>query len=183
MVGAEGILPCPMHALPTAACLALLFLTACGGGGGGAPPAANELRLRLDGATIGSGQSDGTVTLRLDPLPAGVRPTLLQADVVFDPARLRPSTARAPLQALQGAPTLDGRQMQSDSYRVVCGDAQHAAGVLLAAGPMFSLALEPVPPRAPGDVTVELRNVVVAGEDGSPLTAAGGPIVAHVTVQ
>jgi hypothetical protein len=164
-------------------CLLLTLLCACGGGGGGAPLAAPELRLRLDGATIGSGQSDGAVTLRLDPLPAGVRPTLLQADVVFDPARLRPSTARAPLLALQGAPTLDGRQIQSDSYRVVCGDGQHAAGVLLAAGPMFSLALEPVPPRAPGDVTVELHNVHIAGEDGTPLTAAGGPVIARVTIQ
>jgi hypothetical protein len=173
-----------MRPLPTAACLAPLFLTACGGGGGGGavPPATTELRLRLDGTTIGSGQSDGTVTLRIDALPAGVRPALLEADFVFDPARLRPSTARAPLQALQGEPTLDG-QLHGDSYHVICGDAQHAAAALLAAGPMLSLALEPMAPRAPGDVAVELRNLRVVDQDGAPLTAAGGPIVAHVTVQ
>ena len=161
----------------------LLLLAACSGGGGGSPPPANNLlQLQVDGVTLPPGASQGAVTVRLAPFPATLRPALLECDVVVEPPHLAVATSRAPLQALQARPTLDG-EVRPGGFHVLYGDGENPGAQVLASGSLFAVYLETLSPRAPGDVTVSLRNLRVVDEAGANVPVDRAPVAARVVVQ
>lgn len=163
--------------------LLLVVAAGCGGGGGsGAPPVAGALRVQLDGSRLGSGQREGTVTVRLAPLPAGAAPVLLEGELAVTAGGIEIVTASSPLERVQTSVTLDG-EPGPNGYRVLFGDGETAAGTPFSAGELFRVRVQTKNPRTTGPATVRLSGLRVVDAAGNALPLAAQVATAEVVVE
>lgn len=158
----------------------LLLLAACGGGGGGAaPPAPNEARLEVGSATVPAGATTVAVDVQLlGPIGSSA---LLQFDLAYDRARLRPAAGRPSLEPLQPVRTLDG-DVAGEVFRVLCGDARNPAPTTLREGPMVRLYFDLLPPRSAGTLDLTLQNARLVDAAGARVALDPNPAVGRITV-
>lgn len=162
--------------------LAALGLAACGGGGGGGdpvPPVAVNAIIQVAPLEIaaGSGAADLTVALTEGGSPA---PALLEAHLELPPELRLPAQDR--LLSASNTVMLDGNLVDG-RFVVLCGDNKNVDALPLASGPLFSVRLEPTPPRRPGTYTVTVRNLRAASSGGDNVPLAADTLTVAVTIQ
>lgn len=157
----------------------LLTCAACGGGGGGGAPLGNPPRLLLNDVVVPPGATGAQLELGLaaDSPP----PTMVQVDLVTDPARIR---LRPDVSAIAPLVDLDADLVEPGRLRLVFGDGSSRTGpATLPTGALVRIPFEVVAGAGPGVVEVRAEQQIGSDAVGDDADVDATPTVGRVTLQ